>query len=309
MLPKYLILYYLFVLFVVNYVTTLKLSWKFKTWTQNLKFPKPKLPNLFQIIEYYDRVIDKIEDLNRLDFSAGAYELSKPDVTVSTNYPSLNEMNNLFNTNYSLNSSLSTDFDDKTIIYEGEPVRRSPLLRIHRFGKKAIKNVPDNALLGILILIASELLQREVSYKSPNIPLAFRDVANTTVFELDSKLEKLSELKWNFDPFIQNELENLQSQPLEAIDKYLVAEVLPRVDKELIPILNKLTTDSSKVKEVVKSVKDIVQVSAYLLSSPNEYSKKSNASIETSIIQGVDYVGRNIEDGKSTDKFLIHCLI
>ena len=94
--------------------------------------------------------------------------------------------------------------------------------------------------IGLLALISTELFQRELSKQSSSLPPIINLLANTTLLELDMKLELLSYLKWNMDPFIQAEFENLQTQPLEVLDKFIVNEVLMKIDKDFSPYLSKL---------------------------------------------------------------------
>lgn len=252
----------------------------FKPWTANI--------NILDVVAYIDAANTNIRKFKRkylsqmIDFTAGASQLSMPYAeTVS-------------------NMSIATvssqqSIDGSTITTT--PTKISPLLRIHQLSKKVIKKVPDNILLGILVLISSELLQREVSSKSSIIPPLLQSVANTTIFELDTKLELLSELQWDFDPFIQAEVERLQTQPLEAIDRFLVTDVLPKVDRELSPILSKLIADPAKAKVVTNNIKEIIQITTFLVLRPTKSSSKSQ-TIQDKILESVDVVGKNIEDGK-----------
>ena len=144
-------------------------------------------------------------------------------------------------------------------------VGQPPVLAVHQLGKKVVKTLPDSALLGVLVLIASELLQREVNTNTLKLPPVLQDIANTTILELDSKLQFLSSLQWNMDPFLQAELENLQNQPLEVIDKYIVKEFLPKIDKELSPLLSSMITDPDKVKLITNNVKDLIKVGRKIL--------------------------------------------
>jgi hypothetical protein len=68
------------------------------------------------------------------------------------------------------------------------------------------------------------------------------------------------------DPFFQAELENLQTQPLEVIDKFIVTQILPSVDKEFAPFLLKyMTGDTERVKTVTRNVKDLIELGVELL--------------------------------------------
>lgn len=167
-----------------------------------------------------------------IDFSAGAASLSSPEMLIA-----------------SPKSLLSLASSNSTLV-------ETPLLLAHQLGKRVVKKLPDSALLGVLVLIASELLQREVNTKFLRLPPLVRELANSTALELDAKLEFLSSLQWDVDPFLRTEIENLQNQPLELIDKFVVNEILPRVDKELSPVLSNLIGDPRRVSLITKSIKE-----------------------------------------------------
>eukprot|EP01035_Chromulina_nebulosa_P019334 gene19334-25198_t len=249
-----------------------------------IKLPDLASIDVLTVIAKVDSVILTIRSIKSfdIDLTAGASMISSPNYN---NIPITSTID------YVSNVSIITD-DEVNI-------KPSPLLRIHQLGKRAAKRLPDNVLLGVLVLIATELLEREIYYKSPSVPLAFRELANVTMIELNSKLEMLSQMQWDLDPFIQNELENLQTQPLEAIDKFIVNEILPRVDKELSPILNKLTTDPTKIRIITKNIKDLIQLSAYLIIQPNKFSQTVSPLEHTTstIMEQVDLVGQSIEAG------------
>eukprot|EP01036_Dinobryon_divergens_P033756 gene33756-43624_t len=145
------------------------------------------------------------------------------------------------------------------------PEEGSNLLRVYKMGKKVVRKVPDNALLGLLALISTELLQREVFKQSSFLPPLMRTVANTTMNELDLKLDLLTYLNWDFDPFIQNELENLQLQPWEAIDRFFLSDFFTKIELDITPTLSKLNGDPKKVKEITKNIKDLVKLLAVVL--------------------------------------------
>lgn len=185
---------------------------------------------------------------------------------------------------------------------------KSPLLWAHQVGKRVVRKVPDTALLGVLVLIASELLRRGVDSNSDTLPPVIREFANATIAELDAKLERLSSLDWKIDPFLKAELENLQTQPLEVIDKFIVTSILPSVDKEFAPFLLKyMVGDTKKVKTITQSLKDLIQLSTVLLegtitgTGPRSFPGPTALDRTTStIIEQVDLVGQSIEEGMYT---------
>lgn len=125
-----------------------------------------------------------------------------------------------------------------------------------------------------------------------------QEIANSTVLELDAKLEYLSSVRWDVDPFIQSELVILQTQPLEFIDKYIVKEFLPKIDRELSPVLSKLITDPQQVKQVTKNIKDIIKVgSKFLLTEqlPTTPIERKTLSLMEQVSEQVDKVGETVE--------------
>ena len=192
--------------------------------------------------------------------------------------------------------------------------RKSPVLWAHQVGRKYVQKVPDKALLGGLVLIASELLKRGVKNEKLILSPRVREIANMTSAELDSKLEMLSSLEWKVDPFLKGEYDNLQSQPLEVIDRFIVTSILPNVEKELTPFMNSMVGDTDKVKVAVQNLKDAIKGSMVLLE------KTANENIQTlappvialslqnqttstidiassNIIDKVDSVGQGVEEG------------
>ena len=74
------------------------------------------------------------------------------------------------------------------------------------------------------------------------LPTGISDLANVTLIELDSKLELFSYLQWEIDSFIKIERKNLERQPIEVIDKFIVNEVFSKVDKDVYPVIAKQLT-------------------------------------------------------------------
>eukprot|EP01038_Epipyxis_sp_PR26KG_P010695 gene10695-14362_t len=166
------------------------------------------------------------------------------------------------------------------------------LLKVHQIGRKFLRKVPDEALLGALTLVATELIQREVSKQSATFPPLMQGLANNTLVELDNKLEMLTYLNWNMDPFIQNEMENLQTQPFEVFDKFIVSEVLSKVDREFSPIIAKLVGNPTKVKAITRNIKDLIQ----LLAAVNINVKSQNSDWQINPLEKTaENLAQNIE--------------
>lgn len=245
--------------------------------------------NILTVIDKVGDFVDFLDDLHdiQFDMSAGSSQISTIEDSQANN--------TRVTIVYEEGKGSPVEYIRDSVLNAVSTGKPSPLLRIHKFGRRAIKGIPDDTLLGILVLIASELLQRELSYKAPLVPTIFREIANTTITELDSKLQLLSQLSWDFDPFLQKEFDNLQSQPLEAIDRFLVTEVLPRLDKELSPILPKLATDPAKLNKLTKNIKELGQMLTYALLKP---SLTANTTMDLKIVDKIDDVGKSMEEGE-----------
>jgi hypothetical protein len=179
------------------------------------------------------------------------------------------------------------------------------LLLAHQLGKKFVKRVSDQGLLAILVLISSELLQRGYRDKSPLMPPILRDVANVTIAELDEKLEKLSALEWQVDPFLQSEMDRLQTQPIELLDKYIVSDILPLVDSQVGPVLSSLVADPRQVKQLTASLKTLVKATAVLVLGPEsqrreglrgpDWFSRFGEATQTSVLEQLDKAGFVVE--------------
>lgn len=238
-----------------------------------------------------------------IDFSAGAVQLSNPD---KDTHPLVAMRKKRVN---------GTEIDAPDDDYN-----KPQLLLAHQMGRKIVKNLPDAALLGVLVLILSELLQRETKMNFVRLPPVLRAFVNETAEELDQKLEYLSSMQWSVEPFLRSEIENLQKQPLELLDKYIVTDILPRVDKEVSPILNSLVGDPKTVSQITQNIKDLIQVTSVVLvqsgekdwswddftgfaeKKRNEENKKKGPLDQTTatILDGVDSIGDLAERGIET---------
>jgi hypothetical protein len=238
---------------------------------------KIKTANWIKVFSKMDYAIIKLNKFKKrikIDFSAGCGAISSPDVEV-----------------------IPVLLDE--LLIDESLVQKSPVLWAHQVGRKIVRKVPDTALLGVLVLIASELLKRGLNSNSDTLPPLVREFANSTIIELDAKLEKLSSLDWKVDPFFKAELENLQTQPLEVIDKFIVTSILPSVDKDFAPFLLKyMVGDTKRVKTITQSLKDLIQLSLVLLEGTGGVLYPSALDrTTTTIIEQVDLVGQSIEEG------------
>ena len=260
------------------FITGLKFT-RLNTFIDGIK-TSTKPANWIKILSKVDntlRHLNKLRKHVRLDISAGYGSISSPEKAEA----------NL--------DILSIDILESSIV-----IPKSPVLWAHQVGKRVVRKVPDTALLGVLVLIASELLRRGVNSNSDTLPPLIREFANATIIELDAKLEMLSSLEWKVDPFLRAELENLQTQPLEVIDKFIVTSILPSVDKDFAPFLLKyMVGDTKKVKTITQSLKDLIQLSMVLLEGAGNLQGPTALDKTTStIIEQVDLVGQSIEEGE-----------
>ena len=198
-------------------------------------------------------VLTKLKNGFNLDLSSGCGDISSPDGRP---------------VHESLIAHRRTLVNEESLSFNSiEMVQPTgEILWVHQMGKQVVQKVPDTALLGVLVIIAAELLRRGVNANRDTLPPVVRDFAETTILELDMKLETLSALDWKVDPFFQAELENLGSQPLEVIDKFIVSQVLPLVDKDFAPFLLKyMTGDTERIKTVTTNVKDLIELAVEIL--------------------------------------------
>ncbi len=231
----------------------------------------------FKIVSVLENIVLGVRSIAKLDLTCGVSELSNPEGP----------------TKASLNGGFSLLHDDGK--NNGMISSPTPILRVHQVGKKVVKALPDAALLGVLVIIANELLMREYTTKSSTMPTYLRQFANTTILELDSKLEKLSSMDWDVDPFLKEEFGALQNQPLELMD-ILANEILPKIDNELSPFLSTLVADPTQVQNVVNELKKVVRMGSLLVlqESNNQTSNSDIYSIVNSIGLGNSESVRNV---------------
>jgi hypothetical protein len=210
--------------------------------------------NRFGSVIHFLETSPLIERLGQVDFTGGSGSISCSSSAVHTTSRARN------------NSELGSTVHEREPIQSSSALvlRKPGLARVHQIGRTVVRNVPDIALLGLLTLIATELLQREVMKQAPGLPPLLRSVANKTLVELDNKLELLSSLQWDFQPFLQQEYGNLQLQPVELFDKYVLGDVLLRVDRDLTPFLSRLLADPKQAAEISSKLKALLQVLALM---------------------------------------------
>jgi len=223
-----------------------------------------------------DKLMDLVHKIDRNlikawyykpDFSAGAGSLSCPE--------------------------LSNTYEEVIIPFPPNP----PQVKAQQLAKKAIRKLPDAFLIGFLILMSTELMQRTVASEEINIPPLVKEIANTTINELNFKLDQLSHYHWNMEPFLKSELESLQSLPFEAIDKYIVNEILPKIDKDIYPVISKFVGDPEQVSSITRQLKSLLEMFIMLLIN-NEVKDAKNPLDRpsfTKLLNHIDQMGSDME--------------
>lgn len=141
--------------------------------SRGLRRFQPKL-GFYEAVELMDKSVQVVKRIPKFDCSSGAGRLSVPQQHLA-----------------SVLDDAGRAERDRTGM---PPV--GPLLRAHQVGKKAVGQLPDAALLGALVLVSNELIKREYTSKFTALSPYIRDLANSTLAELNTKLETLSELEW-----------------------------------------------------------------------------------------------------------------
>ncbi|KAJ1400432.1 hypothetical protein B484DRAFT_406032 [Ochromonadaceae sp. CCMP2298] len=151
-------------------------------------------------------------------------------------------------------------------------IQKSSMLRVHQMSNKVIQKVPNYALLGALTLIGTELIKREVSRQFIVLPPLMQEMANKTFQELDQKLELLTSLEYNVDPFLRSEYRILQAQPIELIDKYVATEIVGKLEAELPPILSNFVSEKRTVDLITGKVVELVKLVSVVILRPGYFS-------------------------------------
>eukprot|EP01041_Mallomonas_annulata_P008172 gene8172-16795_t len=175
------------------------------------------------------------------------------------------------------------------------PIPKPPQVRAQLLAKNIVKRIPDPILIGLIVLMSSELLQREVLSKTSVLPPLIKDLANTTITELEIKLELLSFYNWDLDPFLRAELDTLQNLPFEAVDKFIVTDILPKIDKEFSPYLARLIGNPEQVSAVTRNIKDLVELTIMVLINKEKPEMNDIRRTTTTLLEQVDFVGAGIE--------------
>mmetsp|Transcript_28271 Transcript_28271/g.47557 ORF Transcript_28271/g.47557 Transcript_28271/m.47557 type:complete len:521 (-) Transcript_28271:103-1665(-) len=231
---------------------------------------KPPSINWVELIAGVGLIVEKFEamQVSQIDLSAGAGYLSCPVPLLSSNGSVCIK---------TLTGLPATGFSETEVAVSTTSAEKSSLLRVHQISNKVIKQVPDVALLGALTLIGTELVKREITKQSGIFPPVMREFANKTFQELDAKLEMLTSLEYQVDPFFQSEYRALQLQPVEAIDKYVATEVVGRLEKELPSILSNFVTEEKTVQLITSKLLELVKLVALMILSPTSFASSSSS--------------------------------
>ncbi len=255
-----------------------------------------------QLISRVGKTVHSIENsrwfrlISKIDLTAGGIHLSTPIPQETKSESSerqglalrYNSMT-VSNSYEKISTSSLANLQSELSKFENITTTNLGLLRVHRLGATALKKVPDSFLIGLISLIAAELLQREILRQSLSFPPIVQAIANKTAVELDVKLQLLSALQWNVGPFLEYELDNLQTQPIEILDKYVIGEIVFRIDRDLAPFLSKIIRDPALVKKIVGQVKAIVEILAIAIA------KNSAAASSINTTKGGSRIIENFE--------------
>jgi hypothetical protein len=221
-----------------------------------------------------------------IDFSAGAYKISDPIANMPINDTAMNAL-----------VTVEPLIERRMIV-----TNNTMAITVQKFSRKFLKTLPKPVLIGVLGLVGLELLQREMYQSSMLMPPIIQNIANITTENLETKIDILSSLSFELDPFFQYELDNLQTQPFEAIEKYIINNILPRVDKELSPILSSLIAKPGTVRKMTQTLKDIIKLNTKLLAgvdfqNGSKLMKSESKGKKLSLVDQLDVIGRNFEEG------------
>ena len=201
-----------------------------------------KSSSYFQSIDWLELCHQSINSFNQikynvsnLDFSSGAYTISLPENHYEEIEKLLNQSTKTITLFSFLPSSGTTTIQNITYVPQV-----TSIYRLHQFSKQILSKFPDSALIGVVVLSSLELIKRQIKNTDSltyfnigstrfTLPPSFKEVANITTENLNSKLEILSSLSYDLTLFSKTEMDYLQTQPLENIEKYILKELLPKL--------------------------------------------------------------------------------
>jgi hypothetical protein len=260
-----------------------------------LEFPELQEPDWIELIGKGLETWDSIKQIE-FDITANAYTISLPE----DHYEDIKKLRKKTKV-----IRLMSIFDGKRTNITYIP-QVTPLFRVHQFSRKVLKKFPDSALLGMLTLSSLELIKRQLNSDTfgLSLPPLLKEAVNITNENLNAKLEMLSSLSWDVELFSKTELEFLQTQPLEVIEKYIIKELLPKIDKDLSPVLVKLIANPQKITVITRMINQFIHETA--MEFNKSYVGKNYYMVETlpihetamKIVENVDKVGLSFEEGE-----------
>lgn len=225
--------------------------------------------------------------LRRIDLTAGSIYMSHPELyytttsTTGSNHTATSIQSGLlyllpmFNRD-SRSGSSSSSIQDPRLAY-----RSSAILKVHQVSAKLLRKVPDYALIGAFTLIITELLKREVAKQLIVLPPKMQEFMNKTMIELDTKLETITSLQFDIDPFLKSEYDKLQAQPIEIIDKFITTDIIKRVETDFPPLLKKFLRDDKTIYLITQKVLELVRLVSIVLLRPGTLSVTGRDAITT----------------------------
>lgn len=217
----------------------------------------------------------------RIDLTAGSIYMSHPELyytttTTDSNYTAASMQSGLLYLlpmfNRDSRSSSSSSIQDSRLASQSSSYRSSALLKVHQVSAKLLRKVPDYALIGAFTLIITELLKREVAKQLIVLPPKMQEFMNKTMIELDTKLETITSLQFDIDPFLKSEYDKLQAQPIEIIDKFITTDIIKRVETDFPPLLKKFLRDDKTIYLITLKVLELVRLVSIVLLRPGTLS-------------------------------------
>jgi len=222
--------------------------------------------------------------LRRIDLTAGSIYMSHPELyyttTIDCNHTAASIQSGLLYLIPLFNRDSSSSIQDPRLAPQSS-YRSTALLKVHQVSAKLLRKVPDYALIGAFTLIVTELLKREVAKQLIVLPPKMQEFMNKTMVELDTKLETITSLQFDIDPFLKSEYDKLQAQPIEIIDKFITTDIIKRVETDFPPLLKKFLRDDKTIYLITQKVLELVRLVSIVLLRPGTLSVTGRDAITT----------------------------
>eukprot|EP00981_Chlorochromonas_danica_P003242 scaffold633_cov288-Ochromonas_danica.AAC.77 len=118
------------------------------------------------------------------------------------------------------------------------------LARAQRLSRTMLRRLPDPVVQGALLLLGTEVLQRELLKQAHTFPPFVQAVTKKTLVELEAKLDLLAALGWDLQPFVEQEYDDL-------LERVVVGELDQRLERVFEPWLRQWLKDPLQAKEII----------------------------------------------------------